>query len=310
MNKFNKTPTADEVFIITGTSPGGLGAETARAICREHPALVILAGRDVSKIRRTQSLITDETPEVNVRILEIDLGSQRSVRKAAREINETREKIDVLINNAGVMASNPFSTSPEGIETQFATNHIGHFLFTNLIMPKLLFPGPGGGGRVINVSSSGHKRGAVRFDDHNFQNGIVYDKWKAYGQSKTANMLFSVSLAEKLGPKGLRSYSLYPGRILTNIIQNITVDEMKRFGWLDENGNMIQDPILKWKTLATGPSTQIVAAFDPSIEDYNGSYLDDCQIADDHAEPYALDKDCAERLWALSEKLVGQTFNY
>lgn len=188
---------------------------------------MILAGRNVSKLQQTQTLIANETPDAKTAVLEIDLGAQQSVRKAAEQINDAHGKIDVLINNAGIMAT-PFSLSPEGIESQFATNHVGHFLFTNLIMQKLL--ASDGQARVVNVSSSGHKRGPVRFEDYNFHNGAVYDKWKAYGQSKTANMLFSVALAEKLGHRGLRSYSLYPGRILTNIAQNITVDEMKGFG--------------------------------------------------------------------------------
>ena len=238
--------------MITGVSPGGLGAETARAICRQQPALVILAGRNLSKSRQTEGRIKHEVLTANIRLLELDLGAQASVRKAAEEVNSYEGAIDCLINNAGIMAV-PFVLSPEGIESQFATNHIGHFLFTNLIMKKLL--AAKGGARVVNVSSAGHRRERIRFQDYNFevhithlaaiatfsdlltsgQNGASYDRWKAYGQSKTANMLFSVALADKLGSSGLLSFSLYPGRIPTNIAQSVGQEELKKLGECSHN---------------------------------------------------------------------------
>ncbi|KAK3045612.1 hypothetical protein LTR09_012820 [Extremus antarcticus] len=213
--------------LITGVSPGGLGAETARVICRHQPGLVILAGRDLTKVGQTQEAIRGESPAVRTGLLELDLGVQADVRKAANELNGYKEEIDCLINNAGIMAV-PFRLNPDGIESQFGTNHIGPFLFTNLIMEKLLAAKDGA--RVVNVSSAGHRRERIRFHDFNFEDGTSYDKWKAYGQSKTANMLFSVALADRLGRLGLRSFSLYPGRIPTNIAQGVTQAELKALG--------------------------------------------------------------------------------
>ncbi len=154
------------IVLITGVSPGGLGAETARAICRHQPALMILAGRNLTKVGQTQETIKDDSPAVPTRLLELDLGVQADVRKAADEVNGYEEEIDCLINNAGIMAA-PFRLNPDGIESHFGTNHVGHFLFTNLIMKKLL--AAKGGARVINVSSSGHRRERTRFQDYNFE---------------------------------------------------------------------------------------------------------------------------------------------
>ena len=190
-------------------------------------------------------MIKANSPTAPTKLLELDLGVQAKVRRAAEEVNGYDGPIDCLINNAGIMAT-PFALSVDGIESQFATNHIGHFLFTNLIMEKLLLVK---GARVVNVSFSGHRRERFRHDDYNFQvsfhssfavtaptrltylwNGAVYDRWKAYGQSKTANMLFSVALAQKFQDESLASFSLYPGRVPTNIAQYIGVAELQKMG--------------------------------------------------------------------------------
>ena len=154
------------IVLITGVSPRGLGAETARSISRYDPEMVILAGRSLERLKCTQENIKKDGSTAATRLLELDLASQVGVRDAAEKVNNYSESIDCLINNAGVMAS-PFQLSSEGIESQFATNHLGHFLFTNLIMKKLLASKHGG--RVINVSSTAHKRQRIRFDDYNFE---------------------------------------------------------------------------------------------------------------------------------------------
>ncbi|KAF1956517.1 NAD(P)-binding protein [Byssothecium circinans] len=199
----------------------------------------------------------------------------------------------------------PHQTTEDGIELQFGGNHIGHFLFTNLIMPKIVTSKTP---RIVNVSSDGHKLGSIRFDDWNFQNGKVYEPWEAYGQSKTANILFSKSLAQKLGPKNLRAYSLHPGVIFgTSLAPGLNDSDlaglMKRcaeIGW--ENS-------LDQKTLDEGTATHVSAAFDPRLDDFNGTYLEDGNLSDD-VWPHATDLEAAEKLWKLSEKLVGQTFQY
>ena len=174
-------------------------------------------------------------------------------------------KIDVIVNNAGIMAV-PYSKSADGFEYQLATNHLGHFLLTNLLMPRILAAAPGS--RIINVSSRGHQRGEFRFDDPNFSNGATYEPFLGYGQSKTANILFSVTLAERLEAKGVRSYSLHPGMIITtNLAKKMAPEEIQRlkdFGLIDENGQP-KDP-KRWKSIEQGAGTSVVAAFDPRIE--------------------------------------------
>ena len=145
---------------------GGIGAEVALQLSHHAPSRIILAGRSISKLEATEKVLKSASPSVNTRLLELDLASQKQIRKASEEVNGYVEPIDRLINNAAIMAV-PYSTTADGLESQLGTNHIGHFLFTNLIMPRILAAGKGA--RIINVSSSGHKRSAFRFEDYNFE---------------------------------------------------------------------------------------------------------------------------------------------
>ncbi|PWY65899.1 NAD(P)-binding protein, partial [Aspergillus eucalypticola CBS 122712] len=287
--------------LITGVTLGSVGGEAALQLSRHAPALLVLAGRNLRTLQATENAIKAETPDANIRLLILDLSSQESVRKAAAEVNNYPECIDHLINNAGIMAA-PYTITADGVELQFGTNHIGHFLFTNLLLERMM--SGKSKVRVVNVSSAGHKRGPVRFDDVNFENGKCYDKWQAYGQSKTANMLFSVSLAEKAGEKGVESFSLYPGRRETGIGRHLKPEEWVKAGIIND------DPKLNWRTASQGAATLIVAAYDPSISDKNGSYMVNNQVNNDEAVDYALDPKNAERLWKLSEEIVGQKFEY
>lgn len=157
----------NKVILITGVSPGGLGAEFAATIARHSPALLILANRSVERANETAKRIKETSPHVSTRILKLDLSSQSRVRAAAAEVNDYKENIHLLVNNAGIMAGS-HQVSPDGLELQFATNHIGHFLFTNLIIGKLISDDQSWQGRVINVSSNGYRLGPVRFGDWNF----------------------------------------------------------------------------------------------------------------------------------------------
>ncbi|TFK86693.1 NAD(P)-binding protein, partial [Polyporus arcularius HHB13444] len=230
-------------------------------------------------------------------------------RKAAAEVLSWPEPIDVLVNNAGIMAT-PYGKTVDGIESQFGTNHIGHFLFTNLIMPKLLESKQGP--RVVNVSSNGHRLSDIRWDDFNFQDGKTYNKWVAYGQSKTANILFSVELAQRLGSKGLKAFSVHPGLISTNLSRSANIDDFKALQALDkalDHGAGFKG--FTRKNLSQGTATHVVAAFDPKLDEHNGAYLQDCQAApDEDLKRYAVDKTSAARLWKLSEELVGQNFDF
>lgn len=201
-----------------------------------------------------------------------------------------------------------YTTNGNGIEIQFATDHLGHFLLTSLLLPKILSASPGA--RIVNVSSGGHYVGPVRFDDYNFDDGKDYDGWSAYGQAKTANILFSRSLAEKLGSKGVFSYSLHPGSIATTSL-GVHVDD-----WAVSYANL-QAATLKntgrplgqmaaLKTSEQGSATQLIAALDPQYENVNGAYFDDSVPAEPAEHARSLED--AEKLWKLSEQLVGEKF--
>jgi NAD(P)-dependent dehydrogenase (short-subunit alcohol dehydrogenase family) len=299
---------SNKIILTTGVSPGGLGATFVQEIAKHQPRLLILAGRSPTKLRATASLIASDpaSANVSVRILELDLASQAQVRKAAEEVlNYPEDHIDVVMNSAGIMAG-PYRTTPEGIELQFGSNHIGHFLFTNLIMRKVLAaPSP----RIINVSSDGHRFSGIRFSDPNFSNGKAYDPWEGYGQSKTANILFSRALAEKLGSKGLQSYSLHPGQALgTNLAPDFGEEDMtslrkknKEIGWEKE---------LNLKSLDECTATHVVAAFGEGLEQFNGAYLAEGKVCQEGVQRVARGEGDAERLWKLSEELVGEKFEY
>ncbi|KAL2811479.1 hypothetical protein BJX63DRAFT_422323 [Aspergillus granulosus] len=301
----------DKVILTTGPSPASIGATFVKTVARAQPALIILAGRSTSKLQQTAGTITKEHPSVPIRLLQLDLGSLSAVQEAAGHVNSWDDVpcVDVLVNNAGIMATD-FALSPEGYESQFATNHLGHFLFTNLIIDKIL---ASRSPRIVNVSSDGHRLSPIRWADTNFREGETYNRWSAYGQSKTANILMAVSLAEKLGPKGLLAYSLHPGVIFgTGLTKGVRFEEMlpeliavDRFlgneqGWRRD---------ISAKTPQQGAATTVYAAFDPSLKEFNGKYLDDCHVANpwtDTLKPWATNKVEAERLWKLSEQLVGQ----
>ncbi len=326
-------------ILITGVSLGGLGGTTAKALAAHSPHLLIFTGRSPDKVNAVIAEIQQSYPEVNYRFLHMDLSLQASVRKAAAEVlaHDDVDGIDLLINNAGVMDIQERTLSPEGIEIQFATNHIGHFLFTNLIMPKLVSaaakesPNPSSANpRIVNVSSLGHMFGPIRFSDHTLSrplddipkeewpsldrlralNGIPdesspYIPFAAYAQSKTANILFSLSLTAKLAAKhNITSFALHPGSVLTELQRNSDQEKLaesrRRYG------------LIKRKNLEQGSSTTLVAALDPglpagNVRDGTGLYLDDCQIG--NQADWAKDPKAAERLWQLSEELVGQAFD-
>jgi NAD(P)-dependent dehydrogenase (short-subunit alcohol dehydrogenase family) len=216
---------AGKIILTTGVTQGGLGATFAEEVAKHAPALLILAGRSLSKVQATADKIKANPDSANteLRILILNLSSQKQIRDAAKEVLAYKEShIDVLVNSAGTMAG-PYRTTEEDIENQFGANHIGHFLFTNLIMPKIL---ASKAPRVVSVASDGHRFSGVRFEDPSFSGGKVYDQWDAYGQSKTANILFAYALAQKLGSKGLKAFSLHPGQTLgTSLAEVVLTDE-------------------------------------------------------------------------------------
>jgi NAD(P)-dependent dehydrogenase (short-subunit alcohol dehydrogenase family) len=327
---------ANKVILITGVNAGGIGGSTTEALAAHSPKLLILSGRSQNKVEEVIAKVKLLHPDVNCRYLHLDLSSQRSVRAAAKEVLSYSDvpQIDILINNAGVMNIPDRTVSEDGIEMQFATNHIGHFLFTNLIVSKLIGSSKGsakGAKRIVNVSSRGVRFSPVRFSDLNFTKAVdqlpeserpdlgtmkaffyeidmtgAYHGMVAYGQSKTANVLFSLSLTERLySQHGIMSFGVHPGAILTELSRHsdpaatteAALDRYRSMGMV-------------FKTLAAGAATTLVAALDPKLPPADkggkGVYMEDCQIAE--TKSWATDPVAAEKLWNVSEELVGEKF--
>jgi NAD(P)-dependent dehydrogenase (short-subunit alcohol dehydrogenase family) len=311
--RFNAHSTASEVVaglnlsnvsaIVTGSS-GGLGAETARALA-ERGARVTLTARDAAKGEAAAEEIRQSTGNSKIDVMALELMSLDSVRAFAKEFAARHKKLNVLINNAGVMAC-PLARTANGWESQFATNHLGHFLLTGLLTPLLVASAPS---RVISVSSRGHRFSPVVFDDIHFERR-PYDKWSAYGQSKTANVLFAVELDRRLAGKRVRANALHPGGIVTELGRHLSQDDIKELMSRAPGGKM------EWKTPEQGAATSVWGATAPELEGQGGLYLDDCQIASQRTreddpggyEAYARDPEAAKRLWTVSEELVGETF--
>jgi NAD(P)-dependent dehydrogenase (short-subunit alcohol dehydrogenase family) len=238
-----------------------------------------------------------------VQLETLDLGDLASVAALADRLLQDGRPIDVVIDSAGIMAC-PETRIGDGWEAQFATNHLGHFALVNRIWPLLA----DGGARVVSVSSRGHQRSSIRWDDIDFLVG--YDKWEAYGQAKTANVLFAVWLDQMGRDSGVRAFAVHPGGILTPLQRHLEQGEMQQMGWVDEHGNPT-DPS-RFKTPEQGAATQLWAATTPRLDGVGGVYCEDCDVAvvDDEGSvsgvrSYAIDPAEAERLWALSAERTG-----
>lgn len=217
-----------KTVLTTGVTPNSLGSHFVETIAAHAPALLILASRTQDTIDATTAAIHAKHPAVAVRGVVVDLSALASVRRAADEVAKMQQDeeivIDVLMLNAGIMAC-PYGTTADGFERQFGTNHLGHFVFANRIIPGMLDgKSKSKQPRVVVVSSEGHQLGPVRWADPGFRGGEAYDKWRSYGQAKTANCLYAWALADKLGPKGLLAFSLHPGAIMTNLGRHIDVE--------------------------------------------------------------------------------------
>lgn len=281
--------------IVTG-GHSGLGLETTKALAAAGTSTIVCA-RDVEAARAA----THGLP--NVAVDTLDLADLGSVELFAKRFLASGHRIDLLINNAGIMACPETRVGP-GWEAQFATNHLGHFALTNLIWPSL-----NDGARIVCVSSAGHHASPIRWDDIHFNEG--YDKIAAYGQSKTANCLFAVHAARLGRKRGIAAFSLHPGKIFTPLQRHMTQQEMIDAGWLDETGRPA-DP--SFKSAEQGAATSVWAATSAQLDGLTGLYCEDCDVAaraETVAEPfvgvkaYATDEEEAERLWNLSCSLTG-----
>ena len=307
---FGRDSTATEVLagidlsgrlaIVTG-GYSGLGIETVAALVAAGAHVVVPARRpDVAQ----SALQVRELDAVEV--MPMDLADLTSVRSFAEGFLGTGRSIDILINNAAIMAS-PEARVGDGWESQFATNHLGHYVLTNLLWPALVADG---GARVVALSSTGHKLSPLRFDDPQFTSG--YDKWQAYGQAKTADSLFAVQLDALGQSQGVRVFAAHPGGIMTELQRHLPREEMIASGWITEDGTVNE----RFKTPAQGAATSTWAATSPQLDGMGGVYCEDCDIAEPTVatsptarfagvDAHAIDRDDAARLWALSAELTG-----
>lgn len=293
-----------KVALVTGGS-GGLGEETARALA-EKGAHVVLTARDMLKGEAAARGIREATGNDRVELEELELGSLASIRAFARRFLERHHRLNILVNNAGVMAC-PFAKTQDGFEMQFGSNHLGHFLLTCLLAPALREAAPS---RVACVSSRGHQLSPVVFEDIHFERR-PYDKWLSYGQAKTANILFAVELERRMGARGVHANGLHPGVILTDLARHLVPEDLEHLRRRQPGGKM------RFKTIPAGAATSVWTVTAPELEGQGGLYLEDCHVAEvndsesagDGVRSYALDPEIARRLWSVSEQTVGESFD-
>lgn len=306
------TPTALEVVdgvdltgkvcVVTGAS-AGLGRESARALAKTG-AHVILAARNQSALAETEAWIRDEVPAAMTSTVPLDLTSLADVKSAAAAIGAITTTIHVLMNNAGVMFT-PFGRTTDGFEVQFGTNHLGHFELTRLLVPQLT---AAGGARIVNLSSDGHRLSDVDLDDPNWQHR-EYDKFAAYGASKTANILHAIELDRRLRDDGVRAYSVHPGVVATSLARHMSRDDFTALTEFvpSDPGQEKVDVRRDFTMPEHGAATQVWAAVSSDLADVGSVYLADCRIqeAEKGPAPYARDPDHAQRLWDVSESLCA-----
>ena len=293
-----------QTIIVTGAATG-IGVETVRALA-EAGADVVIAAR---KPDLAAAAIADveKTAKGKVSFEMLDLSDFASIRAfgarwGARPLN-------ILINNAAVMAC-PLDHTKDGLEMQIGTNHFGHFLMTALLTPALIAGAKASGktSRLVSLSSIGHVRSDIRWDDPHFKTGD-YEKWASYGQAKTANALFAVGFNRRFKDQGVTANAVMPGGILTPLQRHLPIEEQRAMGWLDENDKAVTG----FKTTEQGASTSVWAAVGPELEGVGGLYLEDCAQAAPWSKEnpragvmaHALDPESAERLWALSVETTG-----
>ncbi|QNQ11128.1 SDR family NAD(P)-dependent oxidoreductase [Sphingomonas alpina] len=316
---FGAESTTDEVLdgvslsgkriLVTGAS-AGLGVETARVLAARG-AQVVGAVRDLAKGQRATTEVRAQAAHGGgIELVELDLASLASVRTCADALNADGRPFDLIIANAGVMAC-PQGKTVDGFETQFGTNHLGHFVLINRIVP-LLKPG----GRLVNLSSAGHRYADVDLNDPNFDH-TPYAEFTAYGRSKTANILFAVEFDRRHNDRGIRATAVHPGGIKTELARHMTDEATDA---LIESINAAQLdaglPPFTYKTVPQGAATSVWAAIVAAPEEIGGRYCEDCHVAEislgeglrGGVQPYALDPEHAKALWAKSEEMVGERF--
>jgi NAD(P)-dependent dehydrogenase (short-subunit alcohol dehydrogenase family) len=321
---FGATSTTDDVLsgvnlkgkriLVTGVS-AGLGVETARSLAA-HGARVVGAARDVNKAKVATEQVRKAaaTNGGSLELIELDLANLKSVRACADRLLATGEPFDVVIANAGVMAT-PFGHTADGFETQFGTNHLGHFVLVNRIASLIR-----DGGRLINLSSLGHRFSNVDLEDPNFEH-TPYEPFVAYGRSKTANILFAVAFDERHKDRGIRAAAVHPGVIHTELGRHVDASVIEKI--LEQRNQQLAaegKAPFQWKSIPQGAATSVWAGVVARAEEIGGKHCEDCHVA--HLVPdsvpgdamnegvrgYALDTNNAAALWKKSEEMVGESF--
>jgi NAD(P)-dependent dehydrogenase (short-subunit alcohol dehydrogenase family) len=321
---FGATSTTDEVLsginlqgkriLVTGVS-AGLGIETARALAA-HGANVVGAARDLKKAEGATTQVRKDAAANggSFELVTLDLSSLKSVRACADALLAKGQFFDVIIANAGVMAT-PFSYTVDHFERQFGTNHLGHFVLVNRIAPLLRK-----GGRLINLSSAGHRMSNVNLDDPNFEK-TPYEPFVAYGRSKTANILFAVAFDQRHRERGVRAAAVHPGVIQTELAREVEPGALENLikQINDQSAAEGKGPF-KWKTIPQGAATSVWAGVVAPAEEIGGRYCENCHVGkivpdevtitgvSEGVRGYALDPRSAEALWKKSEEMVGEKF--
>ena len=323
-NVFSATSITDDVLsgvnlqgkriLVTGVS-AGLGVETARSLAA-HGAHVVGAARDLIKAEGATAQVRTEAAKNggNLELVELDLASLKSVRACADQLVAKGEPFDVIIANAGVMAT-PFGHTADGFETQFGTNHLGHFVLVNRIASLM-----GAGSRLINLSSSGHRFSNVDLEDPGFQR-TPYEPFVAYGRSKTASILFAVGFDERGRERGVRASAVHPGGIQTELGRHLNQDQLQSM--VEQMNKQLAaegKAPFQWKTIPQGAATSVWAGVVAPADEVGGQYCENCHVghvvADDviisaiseGVRGYALDSSNAAALWKKSEEMVGESF--
>jgi NAD(P)-dependent dehydrogenase (short-subunit alcohol dehydrogenase family) len=321
---FGATSTTDEVLaginlrgkraFVTGVS-AGIGVETVRALAA-HGAHVVGAARDLSKAKDATASVRDaaKTGGGSFEIEQLDLASLASVRACAGRLNAKAEPFDFVIANAGVMAT-PFGHTADGFETQFGTNHLGHFVLVNRIAPLIRE-----GGRLVNLASSGHRFSDVDLDDPNFEHS-PYEPFVGYGRSKTANILFAVAFDRRHRTRGIRAAAVHPGGIHTELGRHMDPGSVE--GMVEQiNRDLIAEgkPPFQWKTIPQGAATSVWTVVVAPADVVGGRYCENCHVGEivpddqkispisEGVRAYALNPNRADALWAKSEQMVGERF--
>jgi len=321
---FGATSTTDEVLsgvnlrgkriLVTGVS-AGLGLETARSLVA-HGAQVVGAARDLAKAERATAQVRKDSAANggSFEMVELDLASLKSVRACADKLLKKGEPFDVVIANAGVMAT-PFGQTLDGFETQFGTNHLGHFVFVNRITPLIR-----AGGRLIILSSAGHRYSNVDLQDPNFER-TPYEPFVAYGRSKTANILFAVAFDKRHRGRGVRAAAVHPGGIRTELGRYADPGRIEKLvAQINEQRAAHGEGPFQWKTIPQGAATSVWAGVVAPADEIGGRYCENCHagnivpddatitVVSEGVRAYALDPTTAEALWKKSEEMVGESF--